>query len=198
MVHVSQYSAWEAKDASVFQFNSERQENGEQGEQLRGSIEAGKNTAGKAVYSRPPELSFDLPEGYYLPVHHTSEIIRHAREGKKIFHAVLFDGTDAEGPVEVNAIITKPLTAEELAEIGKDAPKGSIDAKLLAGPAWRVRMAVFPLYPKDRQESATPSYEMEMVLHENGVISNAVVDYQQFKVAQKLTALEALPAANCQ
>lgn len=201
LLNVSQYTAWEAKDGSLFQFNSERQENGNEGEQLRGSVEASADGNTKAQFSRPPELSFDLPAGYYLPVQHTAEIIRHARKGEKIFHAVLFDGTDAEGPVEVNAIITRALDAKELAAIGKGSDgkiDARIDAKLIAAPAWRVRMAVFPLYPKEGQDSATPSYEMDMVLHDNGVVSDAVVDYQQFKLAQKLTALEALPPADCQ
>lgn len=201
LLNVSQYSAWEAKDASLFQFNSERQENGNPGEQLRGAVEPHEGSGVKAAFSRPPELSFDLPAGYYLPVQHTSEMIRRARKGEKIFHAVLFDGTDAEGPVEVNAIITKALSADELAALSKDAsgkPGSRIDASLLAAPAWRVRMAVFPLYPKDGQDNATPSYEMDMVLHDNGVVSDAVVDYRQFKLAQRLTALEKLPPPACQ
>jgi len=200
LLNVSQYTAWEAKDRSLFQFNSERQEDGNPGEQLRGAVEPAADGTAKAVFSRPPELSFDLPAGYYLPVQHTREIIARARKGEKIFHAVLFDGTDAEGPVEVNAIITKAATPEELAAIGKTADgkvDPRIDAALASAPAWHVRMAVFPLYPKEGQDGSTPSYEMDMLLHDNGVVSDAVVDYQQFKLAQKLTALEALPPANC-
>lgn len=201
VTNASQYTAWEAKDGSVFQFNSERQENGNPAEQLRGSVEQAENGTARAIYSRPPDLSFDLPAGYYLPMQHTADIIRHARKGDKIFHAVLFDGTDAEGPVEVNVIITKKLTDAELAAITVDKdgkPISQIDAKLIVAPAWRVRMAVFPLYPKDDADASVPSYEMDMVLHDNGVVSSAVVDYQQFKVAQTLTALEAIPTPQCQ
>lgn len=200
LLNASQYTAWEAKDRSLFQFNSERQENGNPGEQLRGAVERGADGTAKAVFSRPADLTFDLPAGYYLPVQHTAEMISRARKGEKIFHAVLFDGTDADGPVEVNAIITKALTPAEVAAIGMTAdgkPDARIDAKLVNVPAWRVRMAVFPLYPKEGQDGSTPSYEMDMVLHDNGVISDAVVDYRQFKLAQKLTALEAVPPVNC-
>ena len=198
--NVSQYSAWEAKDGSLFRFNSERQEDNTPGEQLRGGIERNADGATVAQYSRPPELSFDLPADYYLPVSHTTEMIRRARKGDKIFNAVLFDGTDADGPVEVNAVITRELTADEHAAIAKqlntDAGKDGA-ADLLGARAWRIRMAVFTLHPKEGVDNTTPSYEMDMVLHDNGVISDAVVDYQQFKVAQKLSALEALPAAGC-
>ncbi len=200
MLNVSQYTAWEAKDGSVFQFNSERQENGEPGEQLRGSVDLHADGSASAAYSRPPDLSFALPAGYYLPVRHTAELVRRARNGDKIFHAVLFDGTDADGPVEVNAVITRQLTPQELAAIALDAdgkPNPRIAAGLVAGPAWHVRMAVFPLYPKEGDDTAVPSYEMDMDLHDNGIVSKAVVDYKQFKVAQTLTALEPLPPARC-
>jgi hypothetical protein len=60
--------------------------------------------------------------------------------------------------------------------------------------AWHVRMAVFPL--KDVAES-TPVYEMEMILHDNGVISHALVDYKSFVIEQNLAALEKIPAKKC-
>lgn len=193
--NVSQYVAWESKDARQFQFSSERQENGAEGEKLRGAVERQDDDSAAAQYSRPPELRFDLPQGYYLPAQHTAEIIRRARAGEKIFNGVLFDGTDADGPVEVNVFIGKPITDEERAAILKD--KDKVDAALLAAPAWRVRMAVFPLQPKTGQDASMPSYEMDILLHDNGVISDAIVDYKQFRVAQRLTALEKLPAPHC-
>lgn len=196
MRHVSQYVAWEGKDGQQFQFSSERQEgDGDEVEKLRGAVERREDGSAVAQYSRPPELSFDLPKGYYLPAAHTAEIIRRARKGDKFFNAVLFDGTDADGPVEVNVFIGKPLGDEERAAILKNGSK--IDAKLLAAPAWHVRMAVFPLQAEDGVDNSLPSYEMDTVLHDNGVISDAVVDYRNFKVGQKLIALEVLPPAAC-
>lgn len=197
--NVSQYVAWEAKDKSVFQFNSERQETGNEAQLLRGSVELRDDGTATAVFSRPGDLTFDLPEGYYLPSQHTVEIIRRARAGEKFFNAVLFDGTDADGPVEVNAFIGRAVTDEERASYAKDQPK--IDATLLQAPGWHVRMAVFPLLPREGGggggDGSMPSYEMDMVLHDNGVVSRATVDYQQFKVRQSLMALETLPDQGC-
>lgn len=194
-VNTTHYVSWEAKDQSQFQFNSERQENGAPVELLRGAVTRGADTAAVAEYTRPEDLYFNLPKGYVLPSFHTQEIIRAAREGRPVFNSVLFDGTDKKGPVEVNAIVTRKLTAAEV-ESKLPAPRGDakFDKSLLGGDAWLVRMAVFPA---DDAEGMSPTYEMNMVLHENGVVSHVLVDYKTFKVEQTLTAVETLAAKPC-
>lgn len=191
----SQYASWESKDGRQLQFSSERQENGESVENLRGAVERRDDGTATAQYTRPENLSYELPKGYLLPTQQMIETIRHARAGDKFYNVVMFDGTDADGPVEVNTFIGKPATPEEIAAIRANSDK--IDAHLLAAPAWHVRMAVFPLYPKDGVDGSLPSYEMDLILHDNGVISDAVVDYKQFKVGQKLTALESFSPKPC-
>ena len=186
------YAAFESKDGQQFSFNADRLEDGEATEQLRGTVEKDANGAAKAIYSRPDDIKYDLPQGYLLPTAHTMEIIRHARAGDHFFNAVMFDGTDADGPVEVGTFIGKKVMPEELKKISGDNKK--IDLSLLIPEAWHVRMAIFPI--KDKDESV-PAYEMEIVLHANGVISHALVDYKTFAVEQDLTALEKLPARKC-
>lgn len=193
MVNSSHYVAWESKDRSLFHFSSERQENGIPTEQLRGSVVRAADGAAKAEYSRPDDLSFDLPKGYVLPIWHTLELIRLARSGEKFFNAVMFDGTDAEGPVEINAFIGKKATAEEIKKAAQ-AGKKKVDADLLPQEAWHMRLALFPL---DEKETISPSYEMDMIMHANGVVSHALVDYKSFKVEQTLAALEKLPIKKC-
>ena len=161
-------------------------------EQLRGSVEAAAEGAARAVYSRPDGLVYDLPEGYLLPTAHTIEVIRHARAGDKFYSASLFDGTDADGPVEVGAFIGKKVASDEMKKIS--AADENIDAALLSPDAWHIRMAVFPL---KNDEESTPSYEMDLIMHDNGVVSYAQVVYKTFRVEQKLTALEKLPAKGC-
>jgi hypothetical protein len=187
----SHYVAFETMDGQQFSFNSERQENGEKTEQLRGFVDRKTDGAATALYSRPADLKYDLPKGYFLPTAHTMEVIRRAQAGQHFFDAVLFDGTDAEGPVAVGTFIGKKVTSEELKSV---TAGDKIDRDLLSGEAWHVRMAVFPL--KNAFES-TPSYEMEMYLHENGVVSHALVDYHTFVVEQALSALEKLPSKKC-
>lgn len=188
----SHYVMFESKDRQQFSFSSERQENGEMTEQLRGSVESAADGAARAVYSRPDDLGYDLPKGYLFPTRHSMEVIRHARAGEQFFSAVVFDGTDADGPVELSAFIGKKVTPDEIKKI-KGANK-KIDAGLLTPDAWHVRLSVFPL--KEAAEMM-PSYEMDMIMHDNGVVSYALVDYKTFKVEQKLTALEKLAPKKC-
>ena len=190
MVNTTHYVSWEAKDQSQFQFNSDRSENGVPVEQLRGSVMRDPDSSATAAFTRPQDLYFELPKGYVLPSFHTSEIIRTAREGKKTYHSVLFDGTDKEGPIEVNAIVTRKLTPDEIMKfVGNDVPKDGkkMDKDLLSGDAWLVRMAVFPT---GDSEVMSPTYEMDLALHANGVVSHVLVDYKSFKVEQTLTAIE--------
>ena len=188
----SSYVAFETKDGQQFSFNGNQQEGDEAPEQLRGSVEKAADGTAKAVYSRPVDTKYDLPAGYFLPTAHTMEVIRRARAGDHFFSAVMFDGTDADGPVEIGTFIGKRATAEELKNIAESS--GKIDASLMTPTAWHVRMAIFPL--KDTEESA-PAYEMEMILHDNGVISHALVDYKTFAIEQNMTALEKLPVKKC-
>ncbi len=188
----SHFVAYESKDQKQFSFSSERKEDGEMAEQLRGAIEGAEGGLMQVIYSRPGGLKFNLPRGYLLPIAHNMEIIRRAQAGERFFSATLFDGSEADGPVEVGAFIGKKATAEELKKlVGK---KDKIDISLLPPEAWHVRMAVFHL--KEAQESM-PSYEMEIILHSNGVISYALVDYRTHVIEQNLTALEKLPAKKC-
>lgn len=187
----SHFVTWESKDGAQFEFTSERQENGQITEQLRGS--ARRDTAdapGRVEFVRPDGVFYDLPVGYLLPVQHTVAMVARAQAGGGIYRAVVFDGADAQGALEMNAVIGPPLQDKDaFAAAAED-----IDAALLAGPAWPVRVAVFAL---EDQDDMVPRYEMDLVLHDSGVVSEAVVDYQVFKVRQRLKSLTALAAADC-
>jgi hypothetical protein len=100
----------------------------------------------------------------------------------------LFDGSDEAGPVEVTAFIGKPVEKSKLLKVDGGAP---IDIQLMASPARTVRLAFFPLEDPD----STSDYEMTMALHENGVISDMSIEYEDFTVSQKLIALEPMPDA---
>ncbi len=194
VLNTNHYVSWESKDQKTFQFSSERQEDGEVVELLRGNAIRADDSSGKAEYTRPKAMTFSLPAGYFLPTAHTSEMIKKAKAGEKVFRAVMFDGTDADGPVEMTAVIGKKVTADEIKKIVDRAAPGKIDPALLSTDAWHVRIALFPL--KEDQEM-TPAYEMDMTLHDNGIVSAAVVDYKEFRVSQTLEALEKLPAKKC-
>lgn len=184
----SHYVSWEAKDQTQLHFSSERRENGRLAEQIKGSVTRDDDGRGTAVYTMPEGLRYDLPAGFMLPSGHTLEILRRAREGEKFFTITLFDGTDADGPIEVGTFIG--------AKADQRAFGSEVDADLVAADAWKVRMAVFSL--KEGDLSGEPLYEIQIVLHENGVVSHMKTDYKGFSVEQKLQALEKLQPVTCE
>ena len=86
---------------------------------------------------------------------------------------------------------SKRAAWRQTAAIVPASPK--IDPALLKTKAWNVRMAFFT--PDKNQ--ADPDYEMNAVFHENGIISDMLIDYNDFSVTQKLAALEKLPPDEC-
>ncbi|MAE52404.1 MAG: hypothetical protein CMH27_11395 [Micavibrio sp.] len=183
----SDFSTYEPFDGQTLNFNAQRRRGGEIFEEIRGYAALNDDGAGHVDFRIPDDLTYDLPVGTLFPMQHTLAVLKNIRDGKRFFNAVIFDGSDQDGPVEINAFIGEAVNA---AEIVKQDDK--IDSELLGAQAYNVQLAFFPLAKKE----AYAEYEMELVFHENGIISDMSVDYQDFAVTQKLVALEAMPAKN--
>lgn len=179
----SDFSIVEGFDGRSMQFISQRKRDGELFEELRGSGSLNEGNAGEAVFSLPAGLSFNLPQGSVFPMGHTLGVLDAIRSGKKFYQTVIFDGSDEEGPVEVNAFIGKSRALESLTNktLAEKSP-------LMQSPARNVRLAFFPL----GDDSSAPDYEMNLVLHDNGVISDMLIEYDDFSVKQTLKAIEPL------
>ena len=182
----SDFSTFESFDGKSFNYTSQKKRDGQIFEELRGQATLDDKGKGEAVYSLPKGLSFDLPAGTLLPMSHTLAVFENMRQNKKFFKSVIFDGSDEEGPVEVNAFIGKPVSMS--GSFKKDA---KMDARLLASPGHKIRLAFFPM----NDPSAPSDYEMNLVMHDNGIISDMFIEYDDFSVTQKLVALESLADA---
>ncbi|MGZ9109106.1 MAG: cell envelope integrity EipB family protein [Micavibrio sp.] len=183
----SDFTTYEKINGESFDFNSRRRRDGEIYEELRGRATM-KNDGGQAVFSIPDTLLFDLPPGALFPMGHTVAVLNAAKAGKKFLNATIFDGSDEEGPTEVNAFIGKNVNA-----MARIVPAPAINAALVNTPAWGVRLAFFPLNSAEEDSD----YEMDVVMHENGVISDMYVEYKDFSVTQKLIALERVQGESC-
>ncbi len=193
----SDFTTFEGFDGNSLNFSSRRKRDGELYEELRGNANLRTGNAGKATYSIPPELTFDLSEGTMFPMGHTLALVDAAKSGKKFVSATVFDGSDDEGPVEISAFIGAKIQKadNEKAAQNYTPVKGEVlDRDLLKTDSWNVRMAFFPL---SDTTSATSDYEMTMQFHENGIISKMNIEYADFSVTQRLIALEKLPSENC-
>lgn len=183
----SDFTTYEPLDGKSFDFNSRRKRDGTLYQELRGTASRNDDGTARVTYAQPEGLTFDLKAEGLFPMAHTAAIMTQIKDGHKIFNAVVFDGSDEDGPIEVNTIMGKALAAPPL-------PAGAaIDAPLITAPARYVRMAFFPL----ADDSPTADYEMDVALHDNGVISSMKVDYGEFSVSQKLVALERITPPPC-
>lgn len=183
----SDFSTFETYDGESFNFSARRKRDNSLYQELRGrAVIADKG--GVANFTMPDDLKFDLSNGAMFPMGHTAQMVRHAKDNKKFFNSVVFDGSDDEGPVEINTFIGKPINAMQKLQANE-----AIDMSLLNNKAWNIRMAVFPTL-KDEELA---DYEMSMIFHENGVISDMLIEYDDFSVIQKLVALETVERQNC-
>ncbi len=176
----SQFTTYEDFSADVMNFSSQRKRDGAVYEEIRGHAEIADGLGGKAIYNIPYDLTYALPDNTHFPIRHTVEILKTINEGKKFYSAVVFDGSDEKGPVEMNAFIGKPADKQIFDD------NAQIDKSLLEAKALNVRIAAFPL----SEPSSTAEYEMSLVLHKNGIISDMVIEYKDFSVRQSLKALE--------
>lgn len=183
----SDFSTYETYDGQSFSYSARRRRDGDLYEELRGQADLGSEDP-KALFSMPDGLSFNLSGSSMFPMTHTIHMIDHAHKGKKIFNTAVFDGSDKDGPVEINALIGKSVNAMSVVDANE-----SLDMALINTPAWKARMAVFPT--QNQEEAA--DYEMSLVFHENGLISDMLIEYDDFSVTQKLVALERLDADHC-
>lgn len=180
----SDFSTYESFDGQNFNFTSQRKRDGIVFEEVRGNVSAnGADYPNEAVYTIPEDLIFDLPKGTLFPMAHTLDVLKSVKEGKKFYKATIFDGSDEEGPVDVNSFTGKPAIYKV-----PEQHKAYIDANLVNNKSWDMRLAFFPLHKPD----STSDYEMSLIFHENGVISDMEIEYGEFSVTQKLVAIEAL------
>lgn len=183
MLVSSDFATYEPFDGKSMDFSSRRRKDGNLYEELRGRAETSE-TGGRAAYTMPGDLAFDLPAGALFPVGHTLAVLDALKTGKKYFRSTIFDGSDDQGPVDVTSFLG--ASVDESAKY-KDNKK--IDPALIGGKAWKARLAFFPLKDKDAE---TSDYEMSLVFHENGIIGDMVIDYNDFTIRQDLVALEPL------
>lgn len=181
----SDFSTFETFNGADFNFSARRRRDDTLYQELRGKATIA-DKGGVASFTMPEDLDFELTNGAMFPMAHTLEMIKKAKANKKFFKAVVFDGSDEEGPVEINTFIGKPVNVMKMISASDD-----LDMTLLNTSAWKIRMAVFPTV---EENGALSDYEMSIVFHENGIISDMLIDYDDFSVTQKLVSLEKVEA----
>lgn len=177
----SNFSTFETFDGTSFNFTSQRKRDGQVFEEIRGNAELAEDGAGKALFTMPGDVDFDLPKGTLFPIAHSLDVAQKVRSGKTFFNLPIFDGSDEEGPVSVNVFVGKDVVPEQ-----SNFQHAALNQDLLKSPAKSLRLAFFPVY----NEEETADYEMTLVFHENSLISDMLIEYDDFSVSQTLVAAE--------
>jgi hypothetical protein len=180
----SHYSAWEAKNGESYSFSVRRLRNGEISEEIRGSAVRAPDGTGSATFSKPAKTTIELAPGVVFPTAHTLKMLELASQGERFYNTMMFDGSDGEGPVEINVFIGQVTTERGSTNVKSD---------LLTRPARHVRMAFFP----SDGDSSQPEYEMTLTLLDNGVVSELKIEYEDFTLKGLLESIEAVAAPRC-
>jgi hypothetical protein len=140
-----------------------------------------KYGTGKAIYSSPKDIQYKLPHKTMFPSKHTFYLLDAAKDQKKFLVVPFFDGSKIQTAISVSSVIGKEKVLED--------PKHP----LLSGKYWPIRMAFFSA----DQGSNSPTHEMTINLHENGVSGDVILDYFDFKVDMKLVKIEEIKRPHC-
>ena len=180
------FVTYESLDGKQLTFTSKRSKDGVVYESYRGSVDL-DNPDGAVVDYQEPEFIDEvrLPDGAYFPMNHTLTLLKKAAAGERFFHSVIFDGSDDTGPQDVNIFIGQSEQAP--------AVEGIDDDNLLGNRAWNLRLAFFPV----NAEMAAADYEMDLLAHDNGVVSDVLIEYPDFSVSQILKAVEKIDEPEC-
>ena len=184
------YATWESKDGLAYRFNVRKYVNGTMQSESRGDATLSKpGGSGMAHYQTPKARDEALPAGAIFPTTHTLQLLTRAAAGDRFINRDVFDGTDDDAITEINAYIgaksEASLVAMKTPGVDKDG--------LLKGPAWNIRMAFFPISSKD----ASPDYEMDMTMLQNGIAQSMMIDYGDFAISATLERIESVPAPGC-
>jgi len=177
------FLTWESKDGLRYRFRLRNSRDGQVTDEVEGTAALkGKGQGGTAKFTRPEAMSMALPKGTLFPTEHTVHLMDAARGGTKTFLRVVFDGSDAEGPYDVNAVIGLPK-----------AEPANASSALLDSPSWPIRLAFFPL----KSSESTPDFEMALDYHANGVAQYILQSFKNFSLVGKLQSIEPLPRKGC-
>ncbi len=182
-VTTTDFVTWESKDGLRYRFRLRNTRDGQVSDEVEGTAELkGKGLGGTAHFTRPEVMNIALPKGTLFPTEHTARLLEAARAGTKTYLRVVFDGSDAEGPYDVNALIGH-----------QHVVPAKTESPLIDSPSWPMRLAFFPL----KSSESTPDFEMALEYHGDGVAQTIIQSFKDFSLTGKLENIEALPRRGC-
>lgn len=185
------FTGWESLDGTSYRFAA-RSKSGSSIEDFKGTASVrALGKPGVADFKMPEDKDVALPKETYFPVGQLKRLLGAAAQGERLVSFNAFDGTEIKGAEALSGFIAKRVTPDEDIDLGKTT-RSKLGA-LAGGPAWRMTLAFFEI----GGQSATPSYEIDVTLLENGIPLRMQIDFGEFELIQELTQIEALPEPSC-
>lgn len=188
-------SSWEDVPSTRLRFSTNTFQNEVQAEQTQGEAKRAKASGPVTVkLVRPEKREFVLDTDIYFPIQHSMTIVKAAREGRFIFSADLFDGSETGDKVYA----TSTAIGREFKD-GQGEPialaKGQGGDALDDIPSWPVLVSY---YARDTGKAdAVPLYEMNYRFHDNGVTSRLRINHGDFAIQGDLRELTYFEASPC-
>ncbi|MBL8676362.1 MAG: DUF1849 family protein, partial [Alphaproteobacteria bacterium] len=133
-------------------------------------------------YQKPNKVTLKLPENTLFPLEYTQGLLKIAEEGEHMYPAVVFDGSNTEGPSEIDVFVGEKKVMTE-----NSAIEGT--HQFAAQPFWPVRFSVYGEEGGQYEAEYTTTQE----LLPNGIIKQYVVDDGTIKIRGVLDRVEVLP-----
>jgi len=186
-------STWEQGDGKKFRFQSAQYLNEKLGDVTMGrAVRAAPQEAVKVKLSQPARAELDLSGRILFPTQHSIALIEKALEGKSVFQARIYDGSEKGRKVyETTAFIGSKVKPGS--DTGRLEPAAK-EKNLGELPSWPVSIGYFEPTTGD----LTPSYQIDFRLYENGVSRELLIDYGDFSIHGTLTSLEYLKEKECE
>ena len=177
----TEFSAWEKKDGEQYKFYVKNRSSDTKARIEGVANYSRKMRSGTVLFEHPKETKYNLPSNTMFPSSHTFFLLDAAEARKKFLVVPVFDGSDIQTAISVSAVI------------GKRKVLANPQHALLSGNYWPIRMAFF----SPGHESLSPTHEMTINLHENGIAGDLVLDYSDFTVNMKLMKVEKIARPYC-
>ncbi|MDE2240165.1 MAG: DUF1849 family protein [Rhodospirillales bacterium] len=180
---VSDYVTWESKDGKTFSFSLSESDNDAKTviDDAGIATHTGPDNAGVIKYTTPANMQLKMPAGTLFPMQHTEALLAAGRAGKTFISPLLFDGTTTDG-----------AQATFVTVLGHHGPGKSKWPALDKYASTDVDIAFF----KRKNDDETPDFRTSMKYYENGVATGLVLDFGDFVMTGKLSALS-VPPSSC-
>ncbi len=178
---------WEDGKADSFRFNTENKLNDRNTSRIDGHA-VRRDKAVQVRLTKPEHQTFSVAAHAVFPTEHMRRIIVAAREGKRLLSFPVYDGSDTG----LKVYDTLTVIGKEVAPGDKPPNDAAANVPAMAKLArWPVTISYFEQQGVARQQTheQTPTYVISFELYENGISRALLLQYSDFTLSGKMTAL---------